>query len=81
MYVHAVLCLVTQSRPTLCNPMDCSLPGKNTGVERKKKKNVGVGFHSLLRGNLPKPGIKPRFPAALQADSLPSEPPGKPHKL
>ena len=28
-------------------------------------------------GGLPNPGIKPRFPA-LQVDSLPSEPPGKP---
>ena len=28
-------------------------------------------------GNLPDPGIKPRSPV-LQADSLPSEPPGKP---
>jgi len=28
-------------------------------------------------GDLPDPGIKPRSPA-LQADSLPSEPPGKP---
>ena len=27
--------------------------------------------------DLPKPGIEPRFPA-LQADSLPAEPPGKP---
>ena len=40
-------------------------------------KNTGVGCHSLLQGNLPNPGIKPRSPA-LQADSLPSEPPGKP---
>ena len=29
-------------------------------------------------GDLPDPGIKPRSPA-LQADSLPSEPPGKPN--
>ena len=29
-------------------------------------------------GDLPHPGIKPRSPA-LQADSLPSEPPGKSH--
>ena len=29
--------------------------------------------------DLPKPGIKPRSPA-LQADSLPSEPPGKPQR-
>ena len=28
-------------------------------------------------GDLPNPGIKPRSPA-LQADSLPAEPPGKP---
>jgi len=28
-------------------------------------------------GDLPDPGIKPRSPA-LQADSLPSEPPGNP---
>ena len=30
-------------------------------------------------GDLPDPGIKPSCPA-LQANSLPSEPPGKPHK-
>ena len=29
-------------------------------------------------GDLPEPGIEPRSPA-LQADSLPLEPPGKPH--
>ena len=29
-------------------------------------------------GDLPDPGIKPRFPA-LEADALTSEPPGKPH--
>ena len=37
-------------------------------------KNTGVGSHSL--GDLLQPGIKPRSPT-LQADSLPSEPPGK----
>ena len=40
-------------------------------------KNTAVGSHSLLQGNLPYWGIKPRTPA-LQADFLPSEPPGKP---
>ena len=35
-------------------------------------KNTGVGSHSLLQG------IKPKSPA-LQADSLPSELPGKPN--
>ena len=31
-------------------------------------------------GDLPDPGIEPGFPA-LQADTLPSEPPGKPSTL
>ena len=39
--------------------------------------NTGVGSLSLLQGNLPNPGIKPRSPA-LQADSLPAEPQGEP---
>ena len=30
-------------------------------------------------GDLPNPGIEPGSPNLLQADSLPSEPPGKPH--
>ena len=38
----------------------------------------GLPFPSL--GDLPNPGIKPRSPA-LQADALPSEPPGKPLKF
>ena len=33
--------------------------------------------HSLLRGNIPDPGIKPWSPG-LQTDFLPSEPPVKP---
>ena len=36
-------------------------------------KNTGVGNHSP--GDLPNPGIEPGSPA-LQADSLPYEPPG-----
>ena len=39
--------------------------------------NTGVGNLSLLQGNLPNPGIKPRSPA-LWVDSLPAEPQGKP---
>ena len=39
--------------------------------------NTRVGSLSLLHGDLPNPGIEPRF-LVLQADSLPSEPPGKP---
>ena len=36
-----------------------------------------MGSHSLLQGDLPSQGIEPRSPA-LQADSFPCEPPGKP---
>ena len=39
-------------------------------------KNTGVGFHFLLQGNLPNPGIEPGSPA-LQADALTSELPWK----
>ena len=39
-------------------------------------KNTGVGSHSLLQGILPMQGLNGS--PALQADSLPTEPPGKP---
>ena len=58
------------------SPMDCSPPG-STVYGDSLGKNTGVGCHALLLGDLPNPGIKPRSPT-WQADSLPSEPPGKP---
>ena len=70
-----MLCLVDQSCPTVCDPMDCSSPGFSVHGHSPGK-NTGVGCHALLQG-LPTPGIEPRSPT-LQADSLPSEPPGKP---
>ena len=42
-------------------------------------KNTGVGCQEGSPGDLPDPGIKPRSPA-LQADALPSKPPGKAKK-
>ena len=39
-------------------------------------RNIGVGCHSLLQGIFPGPGFKLLSPVG-QADSLPSEPPGK----
>ena len=71
-----------QSCPTLCNPMDCSPPVRLLCPWDSPGKNTGVGGHSLLQGvfpspgDLPNPGIEPGSPA-LQAHSLPSEPPGK----
>ena len=66
---------VTQSCPTLCDPVDCSPPG--TSVHRDSPgKNTGVGCHDFLQKifllGFPNPGIKTRSPA-LQADSLLSE--------
>ena len=40
-------------------------------------KNTGVGSYSLLQGIFLTQRLEPESPA-LQADSLPSEPPGKP---
>ena len=39
-----------------------------------------MGCHFHLHRIFPNPGIKPGSPA-LQADALPSEPPGKPHAM
>ena len=55
--------LVTQSCPTLCNPMICRPPGSSVH---------GISQAFPYPGELPNPGIKPG-PPALQADSLPSE--------
>ena len=62
LWFWALLCLVTQSRPILCDPMNCSLPGSFVHVDSPGK-NTGVGCHALLQGLFPNPGIKPRSPA------------------
>ena len=41
--------------PTLCNPMDCSLPGSSIH-EESPGKNTGVGGHALLQGIFPTQG-------------------------
>ena len=68
---------VAQSCPTLCDPMDCSPPGSSVHGILQQEYWSGLPFPSP--GDLPNPGIKPRSPA-LQADVLPSEPPGKPQE-
>ena len=75
-YVCAVLCLVTQSCPTLCNSMDSSPPGSSVHGDSPGK-HTGVGCHTLLQGIFPTQEIEPRS-LSLQADSLLSDPPGKP---
>ena len=44
------LCSVAQSCLTLCDPVDCSLPGSSVDVISSK--NTGVGCHFLLQGSL-----------------------------
>ena len=46
----AVLCLVAQSCPTLCNPMNCSMPGCSIHGDSSGK-NTGVSCHALLQGS------------------------------
>ena len=75
-YIYAVLCISTQLCLIPCNPMDCSPPGSSAHGDSPGK-YTGVGFHNPFSGKPPNPGIKPRS-SALWADSLSSEPPGKP---
>ena len=61
--MHAQLC------PTLCDPMDCSLPGKN----RISQARVLEWLLFPPRGELPDLGTEPTFPVspASWGDSLP----------
>ena len=67
--------LVTQSCLILCNPMDYSLPGSSVLEILQARILEGLPFPSP--GDLLDPGIKFWSPV-LQADTLTSEPPGKP---
>ena len=62
--------LVTQLYSTLCNLMDCSLPGFSVHgiLQTTILEQVAISFS--------KGSSRTRFPA-LQADSALSEPPGK----
>ena len=65
-------CLAAQSGLTLCDPMGCGPPGSS--VHGILQARILTGLPSPPPGDLPNPGIK-RWSPALQADSLPSEPP------
>ena len=70
------VCLAAQSRPTLCNPMDCSPPHSSVHGDSPGK-NTEVGWPYPPPGDRPNPGIKFRS-LTLWADPLLPEPPGKP---
>ena len=70
------MCLVTQACLTLCNPMNCSLPGSSVlGISQARILEwVAISFS---RGSVwiePMSLVSP----ALHVDSLPAEPSGKP---
>ena len=56
--ICAVLCLVAQSRPTLCDPLNCSLPGSSVHWNSPGK-CTGMGCHALLQGIFPTQGSNP----------------------
>ena len=68
--------LVTQLCPPVCDPMEYSLPGSSLHGILQARILEWLPFPPP--GDLPNPGIKPGSPV-MQADPLPSEPPGKPH--
>ena len=76
-------CLVAQSCPTLCNPMDCIQPhatcqaSLSMGFSRQEYRS-GLLFPSP--GDLPDPVIKPGS-LALAGRFFTTEPPGKPWVL
>ena len=71
-------CFVAQSRPALCEPVDCRPPAP-LSVDSPGK-NPGVGCLFLLQGTFPTQRLNQRLLHLLpcQAGSLPLAPPGKP---
>ena len=83
MYEKKVKVLVCQLRQTLCNSMDCSLPGSSVhGILQSRILEFPLQYSgnwvpiSFSPRDLLNPRIEPRS-AALQVDSLSSEPQGK----
>ena len=66
--VKITLCLVAQSCPTLCDPVGhkAHQGSLSLGFSRQE---YWSGLPWSPPGNLPNPGVEPRFPT-LQADSL-----------
>ena len=62
---HAVLCLVAQSCPSLCDPMNYSLPGSPVHGDSPGQ-NTGVGCHAFLQGIVPAQGLNPGLPHCRQ---------------
>ena len=59
--MYQCACLVAQSCPALCDPMDCNPPGSSVHVDSSEK-NTGVGCHALLPGIFSTQGSNPGLP-------------------
>ena len=70
--------LVAQLCPTLWDPMNCSTP--DSSVHGVFQARIFEWVAITFPGDLPNTGIESRSPA-LQADSLPFEPPSSPDFL
>ena len=68
--------LVAQLYSTLCDPMNCIACQAPLSMEFSRREYCS-GFPFPSPGDLPNLRIEPGSPA-LQADSWPSEPPGRP---
>ena len=67
-----LLCLVAQLYLTLCDPMDCSLPGSSVHADSPGN-NTGVGCHALLLGIFPTQGLNPGLPHCRKILYCPSQ--------
>ena len=59
------MCSVTQSCPSLCDPIDYRPPGSSVHGDFPGK-NTGVGSHALLQGIFPTQGSNPGLPPCRQ---------------
>ena len=75
--IHNLICLVGQSCPNLCNPME---PVRLLCLWGFSRQEYWSGLPCPPPGDLPNPGIEPRSPT-LQVDSLLPEPQGKPKNI
>ena len=77
-YTYTYMCSVAQLCPTLCDSMDCGLPGSSDhGISQAK--NTEVGCHFLLQGIFPTQGSNPHLLLSpeLAGRFFTTRPPGK----
>ena len=64
-FVAAVLGLIAQSCPTVCNPIDCNPPGSSVHGDSPGK-ITGVGCHTFFQKIFPTQSLNPGLPHCRQ---------------